>query len=135
MEYHISRRVSFSFDQALEKVAAELKAEGFGVLTEIDVKATIKKKLGVDFRNYRILGACNPDFAHTALSSEDKIGVLLPCNVVVQEHEDGTVEVSAMAPAGIMQAVGNPALSVMAAKVQAAMERVIGNMWEPLCEP
>ena len=135
MEYHISRKVSFSFDQALEKVAAELKAEGFGVLTEIDVKATIKKKLGVDFRNYRILGACNPDFAHTALSSEDKIGVLLPCNVVVQEHEDGTVEVSAMAPAGIMQAVGNPALSVMAAKVQAAMERVIGNMWEPLCEP
>ena len=135
MEYHISRKVSFSFDQALEKVAAELKAEGFGVLTEIDVKATIKKKLGVDFRNYRILGACNPDFAHTALSSEDKIGVLLPCNVVVQEHEDGTVEVSAMAPAGIMQAVGNPALSEMAAKVQAAMERVIGNMWEPLCEP
>ena len=135
MEYHISRKVSFSFDQALEKVAAELKAEGFGVLTEIDVKATIKKKLGVDFRNYRILGACNPDFAHTALSLEDKIGVLLPCNVVVQEHEDGTVEVSAMAPAGIMQAVGNPALSVMAAKVQAAMERVIGNMWEPLCEP
>ena len=135
MEYHISRKVSFSFDQALEKVAAELKAEGFGVLTEIDVKATIKKKLGVDFRNYRILGACNPDFAHTALSSEDKIGVLLPCNVVVQEHEDGTVEVSAMAPAGIMQAVGNPALSEMAAKVQAAMERVIGKMWEPLCEP
>jgi len=128
MEYHISRKVSFSFEQALEKVAAELKAEGFGVLTEIDVKATMKKKLGVDFRNYRILGACNPGFAHTALSSEDKIGVLLPCNVVVQEHEDGTVEVSAMAPAGMMQAVGNPALSEMAAKVQAAMERVIAKM-------
>ncbi len=88
----------------------------------------MKKKLGVDFRNYRILGACNPDFAHRALSLEDKIGVLLPCNVVVQEHEDGTVEVSAMAPAGMMQVVGNPALSELISQVQTAMERVIGNM-------
>jgi len=128
MEYHISKKVACSFDQALEKVIAELKKEGFGVLTEIDVKATMKKKLGVDFRNYRILGACNPNFAHRALSAEDKIGVLLPCNVVVQEHEDGTVEVSAMAPAGMMQAVGNPALDELAGRVQAAMERVIGNI-------
>ena len=128
MEYHISKKVACSFDQALEKVAAELKKESFGVLTEIDVKATMKKKLGVDFRNYKILGACNPNFAHRALSAEDKIGVLLPCNVVVQEHEDGTVEVSAMAPAGMMQAVGNPALDELATKVQTAMERVIGNI-------
>ena len=128
MDYHISKKVACPFDQALEKVASELRTEGFGVLTEIDVKATMKKKLGVDFRNYRILGACNPGFAHRALVSEDKIGVLLPCNVVVQEHEDGTVEVSAMAPEGMMQAVGNPALNELATKVQAAMERVIGNI-------
>ena len=128
MDFHISKKVAFSFGQALEKVAEELKAEGFGVLTEIDVKATLKKKLGVDFRNYRILGACNPNFANRALRVEDKIGVLLPCNVVVQEHEDGTVEVSAMAPAGMMKAVGNPELSELADQVQAAMERVIGKL-------
>ena len=128
MDFHISKKVAFSFDRALEKIAEELRAEGFGVLTEIDVKATLKKKLGVDFRNYRILGACNPNFAHRALSAEDKIGVLLPCNVVVQEHEDGTVEVSAMAPAGMMRAVGNPELSELADQVQASMERVIGNL-------
>lgn len=128
MEYHISKKVACSFDRALEKVAGELKKEGFGVLTEIDVKATMKKKLGVEFRNYKILGACNPDFAHRALCSEDKIGVLLPCNVVVQEHEDGTVEVSAMDPAGMMQVAGNPALNELASRVQTAMERVIANI-------
>jgi len=128
MDYHISKKVACSFDRALEKVTAELNTEGFGVLTEIDVKATLKKKLGVDFRNYRILGACNPNFAHIALSTVDKIGVLLPCNVVVQEHDDGSVEVSAMAPAEMIRAVGNPALSELASKMQAAMERVIGNL-------
>jgi len=128
MDYHISKKLACSFDQALEKVTAELNTEGFGVLTEIDVKATLKKKLGVDFRNYRILGACNPNFAHIALSTVDKIGVLLPCNVVVQEHDDGSVEVSAMAPAEMIRAVGNPALSELASKMQAAMERVIGNL-------
>jgi len=128
MQYHISKTVSCSFEEALEKVAFELKKNGFGVLTEIDVKATMKKKLGVDFRNYKILGACNPDFAHSALTAEDKVGVLLPCNVVVQEHEDGSIEVSAMDPAGMMQALGSPALAKLSSQVQAAMKRVIGSL-------
>ena len=128
MEYHVSKTVSCSFAEALEKAAGELKKEGFGVLTEIDVRETMKKKLGVDFRNYKILGACNPDFAHRALAAEDKVGVLLPCNVVVQEHEDGRVEVSALAPAGLMKAVGNPALDELADQVEAALKRVIAGI-------
>ncbi|HUU28919.1 MAG TPA: DUF302 domain-containing protein [archaeon] len=128
MDYHISKKVSCSFDEAIDRVIEELKKEGFGVLTRIDVKSTIKKKLDLDFRNYVILGACNPKFAHRALSLEDKVGILLPCNVVIQEHEDCSVEVSAVDPVGMMEAVGNPALSELAAEVQVRMKRVIGNV-------
>ena len=128
MKYHISKTVNSSFSEALDKAALELKKEGFGVLTEIDVRATMKKKLDVDFRNYKILGACNPNFAHRALAAEDKVGVLLPCNVVVQEHADGRVEVSDLAPAGLMKAVGNPALDELAEQVEAALKRVIESI-------
>ncbi|MFH1069643.1 MAG: DUF302 domain-containing protein [Candidatus Glassbacteria bacterium] len=128
MEYHISRKVAVSFTEAIVRVTDELKKEGFGVLTEIDVRATMKKKLNVDFRNYVILGACNPQFAHRALEAEDKVGVLLPCNVVVQEHADGSVEVSAMAPQPMMQAIGNPALKELADQVQGAMIRVVAGV-------
>ena len=128
MDYHISKKVTLGFDQALVKVTEELKKEGFGVLTEIDVQSTMKKKMGIDFRPYRILGACNPKFAHSALAMEDKVGVLLPCNVVVQEHEDGSVEVSAVDPLGMMEALGNPALSGLARQVQASIIKVIGSL-------
>ena len=98
MDYYTSKEVTVSFEEAIEKVTEELSNEGFGVLTEIDVKETLKKKLDVDFKKYKILGACNPKFAHQALLKEDKIGTMLPCNVIVEEHEDGTVEVSAVNP-------------------------------------
>jgi uncharacterized protein (DUF302 family) len=103
MSYHFSTTVDMSFEDAVSKVTEELGKEGFGVLTEIDVKATLRKKLGVEFRNYKILGACNPPFAHRALTIEDKIGVLLPCNVVVQELESGRIEISAVDPVTSMQ--------------------------------
>ena len=117
-----------SFDQAIEAVTAELKKEGFGVLTEIDVKETLKKKIDVDFKKYKILGACNPHFAHKALSSEDKIGVFLPCNVVVEEHENGDVEVSAVDPIASMSAVKNDALGGIASEVREKMKRVVGAL-------
>jgi uncharacterized protein (DUF302 family) len=108
-------------------VTEKLKEQGFGVLTEIDVKATMKKKLDVDFYNYKILGACNPPFAYKALQAEDKIGVMLPCNVIVQEKEKGTVEVSAVNPIASMQAVENPALSDIANEVTNRLKKVIGS--------
>jgi uncharacterized protein (DUF302 family) len=116
-----------SFDSALSRVAEELEKEGFGVLTEIDVQATLKKKLDVDFRRYAILGACNPAFAHKALQAEDKIGVMLPCNVIVQETEDGAVEVAAIAPLSSMQAIDNPTLHDIASEVQEKLKRVISS--------
>ena len=128
MSYHISRTVGLSYGDAVEKVSAELKNEGFGVLTEIDVKATMKKKMGADFRPYVILGACNPQFAHRALGLEDKIGVLLPCNVVVQEHEDGRVEVSAMDPGLMLQVIDKPELREVALEVQKKMKKVIDQL-------
>ena len=117
-----------SFDEAIEAVTAELKNEGFGVLTEIDVQATLKKKIDVDFKKYRILGACNPHFAHKALTSEDKIGVFLPCNVIVEEHENGDVEVSAVDPIASMSSVKNDKLGGIATEVQAKLKRVIENL-------
>ena len=128
MEYFTSQKVDLSFDQAIEKVTDLLKEEGLGVLTEIDVKDTLKKKLDVDFIKYIILGACNPNFAHKALQAEDKIGVMLPCNVIVEENEDGTVEVSAVNPVASMQAVSNEGLQPIADEVRKRLEKVISNL-------
>lgn len=125
MSYYISKKVDYDFDQAIDKVTAELKEEGFGVLTEIDVKETLKKKLDVDFKKYKILGACNPNFAHQALQHEDKIGTMLPCNVIVEEEEDGTVEISAVDPTASMQAVDNKSLATIADEVRSRLEKVI----------
>jgi uncharacterized protein (DUF302 family) len=125
MNYFLAKTVSKSYDEALAAVTEALKGEGFGVLTEIDVKETLKKKLNIDFPKYKILGACNPPLAHKALTTENQIGVLLPCNVVVQEHPDGRVEVSAMDPAAAMQAIGNKELDAIASDVRARMERVL----------
>ena len=129
MSYYFNKTLTGkSFDQAIEEVTTELKKEGFGVLTEIDVQATLKKKIDVDFKKYKILGACNPHFAHKALQSEDKIGVFLPCNVIVEEHENGEVEVSAVDPIASMGAVENDSLGAIAIEVQDKMKRVIDNL-------
>ena len=128
MFYHISKFVDYSYDEALEKVTEELKKVGFGVLTEIDVKATLKKKLDVDFRKYKILGACNPGFAHKALQAEDKVGVLLPCNVIVQETVDGKVEVSAMNPMEAMGVVDNPNMKDIAGEVSSLLNTMINSL-------
>lgn len=128
MTYYFSRTLSCGFDEAVARATAALKDEGFGVLTEIDVKATLKKKIGVDFRDYRILGACNPKLAYNALTLEDKIGTMLPCNVVVQDAGGGRTEVAAIDPVASMQAVPNPKLHEAAeevrAKLKAAIERL-----------
>ncbi len=128
MKYFLAKTVSKTYDEALAAVTEALKGEGFGVLTEIDVKETLKKKIDVDFPKYKILGACNPPLAHKALSTENQIGVLLPCNVVVQEHADGRVEVSAMDPVGAMAMVGNKELDAIAADVRERMERVLAKL-------
>jgi uncharacterized protein (DUF302 family) len=125
MKYYINRTVDGGFDDAVAKVVAALKSEGFGVLTEIDVAATMKQKLGVEFRKYRILGACNPPLAHKALTAEDKIGVMLPCNVIVQETPAGKTEIAAIDPRAAMERVGNPALEEIAQDVARRLERVV----------
>ncbi|MDH4091761.1 MAG: DUF302 domain-containing protein [Cyclobacteriaceae bacterium] len=125
MEYYFSKTIKESFDDAVQKVTDALKAEGFGVLTEIDLKATLKKKLDVDFYNYKILGACNPPFAYKALQTEDKIGTMLPCNVIVQEKVQGQVEVSAIDPIASMQAIENEALQGIATEIRARLQKVI----------
>lgn len=117
-----------NFDKAIETVTAALKEEGFGVLTEIDVKETLKKKIDVDFKKYRILGACNPEFAHKALKSEDKIGVFLPCNVIVEENDNGEIEVSAVDPISSMQAAKNDSLEEIATEVQQKLKKIIGSL-------
>jgi uncharacterized protein (DUF302 family) len=128
MSYYFSKRLEMPFDEAITRVTDVLKGEGFGVLTEIDVKATLKKKLDVEFRNYRILGACNPPFAHRALQEEDKIGTMLPCNVIVQEVDEGVVEVAAIDPIASMQAVENPALGDVAMQVRAKLRQVVESL-------
>ncbi|HET9147257.1 MAG TPA: DUF302 domain-containing protein [Acetobacteraceae bacterium] len=125
MTYHFSTTVKLSFDAALAATQAALKAHGFGVLTEIDVQATMKAKLGIEFRPYRILGACNPQMAYRALQAEDKIGTMLPCNVIVQEKVDGRVEVSAVDPVASMQAVDNQTLGEVAQTVRQKLREVI----------
>lgn len=129
MSYYFNKILkNTSFHEAIEKVTIELKKEGFGILTEIDVKETLKKKIDVDFKKYKILGACNPHFAYKALTSEDKIGVFLPCNVIVQEHENGEVEVAAVDPIASMISVNNPELGSLAQEVQQKLIRVIESL-------
>lgn len=128
MSYHFSKILDTDMESAIARVTDALAAEGFGVLTEIDVAATLKKKIDVDFRPYRILGACNPGFAHKALLAEDKIGTMLPCNVIVQDAGDGKVEVSAVDPMASMAAIENPALGGIAGEVRSKLESVIANL-------
>ena len=117
-----------AFDDAVARVTEELKKEGFGILTEINVTEALKKKLNVNFRKYVILGACNPQYAYKALQAEDKIGTMLPCNVIVQEREDGSVEIAAIDPAASMQAVANETLSEIASTVQLKLRKVIESV-------
>lgn len=128
MSYYFAKTLNMTFDDAIVKVTEELKKEGFGILTEIDVKTTLKKKLDVDFRNYKILGACNPPFAHKALLAESKIGTMLPCNVIVQETGEGKTEVAAVDPIASMQAIDNPELGEIAEQVQAKLKKVIDSI-------
>lgn len=128
MSYYFSKSVAVAFDEAIARTKEELKKEGFGILTEIDVKETLKRKLDVDFRNYTILGACNPPFAHKALEAEDKIGTMLPCNVIVQERPEGEVEVAAVDPVASMQAVDNPDLGDVARTIRAKLRAVIDHL-------
>jgi uncharacterized protein (DUF302 family) len=128
MSYYFAATLPVSFDEAIVRAKAALQAEGFGILTEIDVADTLKRKIGAKFRPYRILGACNPALAHRALLAEDKIGTMLPCNVVVQQLASGAVEVVAVDPVASMRAVGNPALGEIAATVQAKLRRAIGHL-------
>jgi uncharacterized protein (DUF302 family) len=128
MQYYFNKVLDLSFDEAIDRVSEELKKEGFGILTDIDVQSTLKKKLDVNFRKYRILGACNPQFAYKALQNESRIGTMLPCNVIVQETEGGDVEVSAIDPISSMQAVQNPALEGIANQVQTKLKSVIDSL-------
>ena len=126
MEYYFSKTITGSFENAIQKVTDALKTEGFGILTEIDIKATLKKKLDVDFYNYKILGACNPPFAYKALLAEDKIGTMLPCNVIIQEKVQGQVEVSAVDPAASMLSIENDDLREIATEIRVKLQNVIG---------
>ncbi len=124
MKYTFDRKIAGTFNDVIDRTIVALKKEGFGVLTDIDVSATMKSKLGVEFRPYRILGACNPPLAHQALQAEDKIGAMLPCNVIVQEKENG-IEVSAVDPLAGMDRIGNPKLSSIASEVAQKLKQVI----------
>ncbi len=128
MEYYFSKTVDGEFDEVIIKVKEGLKKEGFGILTEIDVKKALKEKLDVEFKKYRILGACNPPLAYKALLSEDKIGTMLPCNVVVQELSSGVVEVAAVDPVASMLAVENPNLSEVAMQVREKLKKVVEEL-------
>jgi uncharacterized protein (DUF302 family) len=125
MPYYTSITVALAFGDAVAKIKERLKSEGFGVITEIDMRETLKNKLGVEFRNYKILGACNPKFAYEALQLEDKIAVLLPCNVIVQETASGIVEVAAIRPTETMRIVGSEALAVVAREVEERLSRAV----------
>jgi uncharacterized protein (DUF302 family) len=128
MQYYFTKKIESSFDDAIQRVTENLKTEGFGILSEIDVKATLKKKLEVDFYNYKILGACNPPFAYKALLSEDKIGTMLPCNVIVQERIPGQIEVSAIDPVASMQAIENLNLQEIAIEIRRRLQKVIEQL-------
>ena len=128
MTYYFNKILPIPFDDAVRRTTEALRHEGFGLITEIDMKAALKAKLGVDFRNYRILGACNPKLAYEALQLEDKVGTMLPCNVVVQDAGEGKTEVAAIDPVASMLAIDNPRLSEAAAKVQALLKKVIAAL-------
>lgn len=128
MNYYFNKTLTGNFDEIIKKVTEELKNEGFGILTEIDVKETLKKKLDIDFKRYRILGACNPPFAHKALLAEDKIGTMLPCNVIVQEISPGIFEVAAINPIASMQAVKNEQLNEIAFEISNKLKNVIHKL-------
>jgi uncharacterized protein (DUF302 family) len=128
MSYYFAKTLSAPFDDAVSRTLSALQAEGFGVITEIDIKETLKKKLDIDFRRYRILGACNPALAHEALQLEDKVGTMLPCNVIVQDKGDGATEVAAIDPVSSMQAIDNPDLLERAELVRAKLQRVIESL-------
>jgi uncharacterized protein (DUF302 family) len=128
MAYYFSKTLPVGFDEAVRRTTEALKQQGFGIITEIDVKETFKKKLGIDFRNYRILGACNPTLAHEALNLEDKIGTMLPCNVVVQDAPDDSTEIAAIDPVASMFAIENPLLKQAAERVRERLEKVIPSL-------
>jgi len=128
MDYYFSKTIDVGFDTAVEKTTQALKNQGFGILTEIDIKATLKKKLDVNFKKYTILGACNPPYAHKALQVEDKIGTMLPCNVIVQEVADGKSEVAAVNPLASMQAVENNALDDIATEIAEKLKKVVESL-------
>ena len=128
MGYYFSKTLPAGFDEAVKRTTDALKREGFGIITEIDVKKTMKEKIGADFRNYRILGACNPKLAHEALQLEDKVGTMLPCNVVVQETAGGKTEVAAIDPVASMAAIDNPKLREAAGQVQGMLKKVIDSL-------
>ena len=128
MEYHYSKMLNTSFDKAVELITESLKKEGFGVISEINIHEKLHEKLGVDFKKYKILGACNPTFAYQALNVEDKIGTMLPCNVVVIDQGDGKIEVSAVNPVASMMAIQNPYLESLATEVSARLQRVIDSI-------
>jgi uncharacterized protein (DUF302 family) len=128
MDYYFSKETDTPFDDTINRVTDELKKEGFGILTDIDVKATLKKKLDVEFDNYRILGACNPPFAYKALQAENKIGTMLPCNVIVRETETGKTEVAAVDPLASMQAIQNKELEEIAHQVREKLKKVVENL-------
>lgn len=128
MAYYFNRTLKSGFDEAVARTIEALKAEDFGVLTQIDVKKTLHEKIGVEFRNYRILGVCNPQLAHEALKLEDKIGTMLPCNVVVQQLDGGQVEVAAIDPVASMQAIDNPQLKEAATRVGEKLTRAVARL-------
>lgn len=128
MSYYFSKVIDLSFDESISKVTAELKNEGFGILTEIDVKSTLKNKLDVDFRKYKILGACNPPFAYKALQNERMIGAMLPCNIVVQEVDEYKTEIAAIDPIASMQAIQNESLGTVAVEIQQKLKKVIDSL-------
>jgi uncharacterized protein (DUF302 family) len=125
MEYYFSKIISGSFDEAVERATVALKAEGFGIISEINIHEKLQEKLGVEFKKYRILGACNPGYAYKALQAEDKIGTMLPCNVTVIDREDGTIEIAAVNPLASMMAIHNPALEPIALEVTEKLKRAV----------
>jgi uncharacterized protein (DUF302 family) len=128
MTYHYSKKIKLSFEDAVSKITETLKAQGFGIITTIDLKATLKQKLSIDFRNYKILGACNPQFAHKAVNLESHIGVMLPCNVVVQEYENGEVEVSAINPMETMEKALTHSLSEIATEISSRLRTAVDDL-------